>query len=150
MPAVVTPVVVEPFSNGRSGNSTAAVGGDRGSGGRRQTPNDVSLHAGESRERAVSSQGAAIRNGLNADGGPPCSSAGSGRTRSSGTSISSTSKEDRDKGRPTEQGRLSGWAADFEAERSKGWVKHAQADEQAWQQVQQFEDSLGVFSPLVR
>ena len=60
MPAVVTPVVVEPFSNGRSGNSTAAVGGDRGSGGRRQTPNDVSWHAGEIRERAVSSQGAAI------------------------------------------------------------------------------------------
>ena len=116
------------INSGRSRNSTAAGSGARGSGGRRQTPNDKLLHAGESRALAVSSQGTALPNGLNADGGPPCSSVGSSGTGSSDTSISSTSKEGRDKRRPTTQGRASGWAADFEAERSEGWVKQAHAD----------------------
>ena len=96
------------ISSGRSGNSTAAVSGARGSGGRRQTPNDVSLHAGESRERAVSSQGAAIRNGLKADGSPPCSSASSSRKsnragRGTGPLVRRASSGDASSGRAIQQ-----------------------------------------------
>ena len=40
---------------------------------------------------------------------------------------------------------VSGWAADFEAGRSEGWVQQAHADEPDRQQVRRFEESLGEF-----
>ena len=70
-------------SSGKSSGSAATVSGARGSGGRKQTPSGGALLRVRA-ALAVSSQGAALPNGSDADGGSLSSSTGCSGTGSSG------------------------------------------------------------------
>ena len=98
-------------------SSTGRIGSGSGS-GRRQPPSDEAVCRVRAGLTCLEPTGTVLPNRLNAEGRELISGAGSG---------------------------VSGWAADFEAGRSEGWVQQAHADEPDRQQVRRFEESLGEF-----
>ena len=105
-------------ADGYSPSSSTGYSGSGSSSGRRQSPSDEALCRVRAGLTCLDPTGTVLPNRLNAEGRELISGAGSG---------------------------VSGWAADFEAGRSEGWVQQAHADEPDRQQVRRFEESLGEF-----